>query len=67
MKVYSKMKQTSKTYRSVADKNLSNVCEIEASILFDSVRIEIGESNGTMNERIDEMNFGVDQKANVKK
>ena len=33
----------------------------------DSVWIEIGESNGTMNERIDEMNFGVDQKVNIKK
>ena len=67
MKVYSKMKQTSKTHRSVADKNFSDVCETKASIFLDSVQIEIGKSNGTMNERIDKINFGVDQKANVKK
>ena len=71
MKVYSKMKRMSKTHRSVVDKNLSDVREIEASITLDNERIESGvdgaHSNETMNERIDAMNFGLGQKANVKK
>ena len=59
MKVYSKMKHTSKTHKSVVDKHLSDVHEIEASILLDNTHIDIG--------RVIDMNFGADEKAIIKK
>ena len=66
MKVYSKMKRTSKTYRSVVDKHLSDVRKIEESIALDNVRVG-ADSSGTMNEKMADMNFGKDEKAIVKK
>ena len=65
IKVYSKMKQTSCTHQSMADKHLADVREIEQSIPLDSVR---SNDAGIMDERIWGMNDG-DQKtkAAVKK
>ena len=66
MKVYSKMKQTSKTHCSVVDKHLSDIREIEESIALDNVRVSF-DASGTMNERMADMNFGKDEKVIVKK
>ena len=68
MKIYSKMKRTSKTHHSVADKHLADVREIEQSISLDSVRMDDLESgNSNVNECRPQMNEGKDKKANVKK
>ena len=71
MKIYSKMKRTSKTHHSVANKHLADVREIEQSISLDSVRMDDLESgNSKVNECRQcrpQMNEGKDKKANVKK
>ena len=68
MKIYSKMKRTSKTHRSVADKHLADVREIEQSISLDCTRNDLdGSSSSSVDRRMSEKNEGQEKKANVKK